>query len=165
MDWQIWSIATLLIIVCLIWRLTLTEFVLILLFAVAANECTKAQAEVRELSLDVRKISEMRHAYYPGKEDFKNYVGLNWDVGTEIPSTPIDLYWDNRTYFYGDSAQVRHVGWEFEAGVGSKYAKLFYYHHSEHRMDSDRFDKYATGAKFPIENSVGVRLCFIGCNK
>lgn len=135
---------------------------LLLCFAHVLVFCGRANAEVRQLSLDVRKMKDARLAYYPNKNDFTSYVGLNWDVGHKL-GLGLDTFWENRTYFYGDSAQVRYIGWEFDVGVGTDKIQLIYHHHSEHRADSDRYGQYSTGAKFPLENSFGVKLCFIGC--
>jgi len=123
----------------------------LVLFLMCIFAPTAAALDTTHLSLEVRKmdtVGHKRHAYYPEKDDWRGYVGLNWNVESGY------WYWNNRTYFYGDQSQVRHIGWEWESGFHYKGLYLFWYHHSEHTAD----DVSATGAKFPLEDSLGVRI-------
>ena len=121
---------------------------------------SELQAKVTELSLDIKQIKEMRHAYYPGKTDWYSYVGLNWDVSA-FPILGMDrLIWENTTFFYGDRSQVRHIGWHSTLGLPINNAVMIYYHHkSEHDADHGQNDpQFPDRARFPLENSIGVRI-------
>ncbi len=122
--------------------------------------CGEVQAEVTQLSLDVRKFGgAIRDPYYPGKDDFENYVGLNWDLmGFQT------LTWENTVYFYGDDAQVRKVGWHFDVGLKlNEYFTVIHNHQSDHDVDHDRNDpQFGNRPKFPLQNSYGLRFNFLG---
>lgn len=117
-----------------------------------------AHAEVKEFNLDLLRLKDYRDPYYPGKDDFKSYVGLNWNVGAYDR-----LFWDNTVFMYSDSYQVRNVGWKFDAGLKlTDNFSLIYHHLSRHDLDHAREDLEFGGnrPKFPIENSFGVRVDF-----
>ncbi len=110
-----------------------------------------ALAKITEMSLEVRQMKTLRHAYYPEKRDWTGFVGLNWKWQKG------GVYWDNQTAFYGDSSQVRHIFWEYEMGYSFKHVDLFYYHKSEHIADSNPQD-VGSSDRFPLEDSFGVRI-------
>lgn len=113
-----------------------------------------SEARVKELSLEIRKIETLRHAYYPEKDDFFGYVGLNWAIENKKQW----LYWDNTVAFYGDKSQVRHIFWEYRVGLkATKWLDIFYYHKSEHTADANR-DDIGHPSKFPLQNSIGVKI-------
>lgn len=117
-----------------------------------------ARAEVTELSLEAGRLKDARLPYFPGKQDFQNYVGLNWGLqGYKI------LYLDSTAFFYGDEAQVRYVGLHFTSGFHlTENISVFYKHKSEHAVDEAKNDPmYPNRGKFPIENSFGFKLDFI----
>jgi len=114
--------------------------------------------EARELSMDVRKISILRDGYYPGKDDWYSYVGLNWNV-----SSYRILYWENTVFFYGDRSQVRKIGWHYNLGAHvTNYVDFYWHHESEHDADHAQNDADFPGrGRFPIENSYGIRVNFL----
>ena len=119
---------------------------------------TSSLARVKELSLEVRKIKTLRHAYYPQKRDWRGFVGLNWNLVDKH-----DLFfWNNQTAFYGDDSQVRHIYWKYDIGVKYKCVKLVYHHKSEHSADHNKFDIGHTD-RFPLEDSFGF-IYDMSCN-
>jgi hypothetical protein len=111
------------------------------------------QARVKELSLELRTMNKAhtRQGLYPFERDVSKYVGLNLDLDFVNGL----LYWDNRTYFYGTSSRVKHVGWQWEVGANiNSSLQLFYYHHSEHTQDRPA----PTMDEFPLEDSIGIRI-------
>lgn len=108
-------------------------------------------SDVSKLSLEARKIKTLRHPYYPLKDDWRGYMGLNWEY------TKGWLFHDNRVFYYGDKSQVFSIGWEFEIGYTSKYFDIYWHHLSEHVADHNREDIQHV-AKFPLEDSIGFRL-------
>ena len=111
-----------------------------------------ASAEVTQLSLEVRQMKKYRDPYFPGKEDWRGYAALNWDV----------LYWDrlfweNKTYFYGDYSQVRKIGWQYDLGLRFNSVDVFYHHRSEHDADHGS-EETGRITGFPLEDSFGVKI-------
>ena len=105
------------------------------------------------LNLELRKTEFKRHAYYPEKRDWRGYTGLNWGYRGLWDT----VYWENTVYSYGDNAQYRHVGWQWELGAKYKAFKVFYHHHSEHAMDANNTD-IGHPDKWPIEDSFGIKM-------
>ena len=93
-----------------------------------------------------------RDSYFPGKRDWRGYAGLNWDI-----SLWKYVFWDNKTYFYGDDAQVRKIGWQYDLGLRFEAVDIFYHHLSEHDADHGK-DETGRIEKFPLENSYGIRI-------
>lgn len=111
-----------------------------------------ASAEVKQLSLELRHTKVFRDPYFPDKSDWLGYVGLNWDtMFWEM------LFWNNKTYFYGDRSQVRKIGWEYDLGLRFDAVDVFYHHRSEHDADHGPAE---TGriSRFPLEDSYGIRI-------
>lgn len=70
------------------------------------------------------------------------------------------MYWKNRIHMDMDhTPQVRHVGWEWEAGIHVPFLPidLFQHHHSRHWLEGES----PRGDDYPIENSYGIRFKFI----
>lgn len=112
-----------------------------------------AHARLKDFSLELRTMqsSHTRQGLYPFERDVSKYVGLNWDLDFVNGL----IYWDNRTYFYGTSSRVKHVGWQWELGANiNSSLQIFYHHHSEHTQDRPA----PTMDKFPLEDSIGIRI-------
>lgn len=114
-----------------------------------------AQSKINGLSLEIKRMLFLRHAYYPEKSDWRGFVGLNWNISNKNDW----LYWDNQSAFYGDNSQVRHIFWQYEVGFRYETVDVFYYHKSEHTADANRED-IGHPSKFPLEDSFGIRINF-----
>lgn len=71
------------------------------------------------------------------------------------------LYWHNKLHFDEDAYtnQIKHVGWEYEAGVDFGRVQAGAYHHSRHCTEC------AEGQKFPVEDAYIMRFHFIEAKK
>lgn len=77
------------------------------------------------------------------------------------------LRWRNIIHAEGTDAKYETVGWRFQVALPlGKQVEVLYHHHSQHRMDGE--DATHTGPSgegwtgFPVEDSYGIRLCFLG---
>ena len=106
---------------------------------------------VDELSLSYAEILHKRDPYFPDKEhnDWGNHTALEWNLNLFEY-----LFWRNNTYFDTDDSQVRHVGWEWNAGIDFKHFELFHYHHSRHALEQER-------ENFPLEDRYGIKFKII----
>ncbi len=67
-------------------------------------------------------------------------------------------YWRNRFHMAEDQYKhVRHVGWEWEAGLSLPYVDLFEHHHSQHGLEYVN----PRGDSFPVQDTYGIRFKFI----
>ena len=117
-------------------------FLLLLLF------CTPLHAEVRELSLDLKRMPFQRDFIFPEQTAWGHEVKLTADVSLWR------YFQDNQIIgrTYGD--RFRYVSWEFDHGFHIlPWLDVIHSHKSEHAMDI-----YV--AKFPVRDSYGVRLRF-----
>ena len=109
--------------------------------------------EAEHVSVDFFKTIKKRDAYLV--EDSDSFTsGNNFNLKLRI----LEVFrWDNKLHINSTSAQIRHVGWEFE--VRMDYftpIQPFYYHFSQHALERDR----GNGA-FPVEDKYGLRFIFI----
>lgn len=75
--------------------------------------------------------------------------------------------WRNTIHAEGTDSKYETVGWRFEVTLPlGKQVEVLYLHHSQHRLDKE--DATHTGPNgdgwtgFPVEDSAGIRLCFLG---
>ncbi len=98
-----------------------------------------------------------RDSYFVEKDGapkrMRDGAALNWNLKL------VDwLYWENRLHLDMDETSVvRHVGWDWEAGVRFNKIDLYHHHHSRHGLEyiNPRSDS------FPVEDSYGIRFKFI----
>lgn len=115
--------------------------------------------ELDTFSMEYWKIEDQREGYTQydkpgtgnGKEEWRGGAAANFDLNL-ISYKGLGLYWDNKVFMNGTDHQVRHVGWQWEAGIGlGKSVDVFWYHKSQHVLDATYEEK------FPLENHYGVR--------
>jgi len=110
--------------------------------------CTPLHAEVRELSLDLKRMPFQRDFMFPDQTDWGHEVKLTAGMG-------LGIYFQNnqvtgRTY----GSRFRYVAWEFDHGITIlPWLELIHSHKSEHAMD-------IFVDKFPVRDSYGIRLKF-----
>ena len=107
-----------------------------------------AKAEVRELSLDLKRMPFQRDFMFPEQLNWQHEVRLNADV--DLWRYFQDHKITGRTY--GD--RFRYVSWEFDHGFHIfPWLDVIHSHKSEHAMD-----RYLE--RFPVRDSYGIRLRF-----
>lgn len=118
-------------------------------------------------------VDELNMEYYRYERDYRDPYFIEPDGRTYKPmrdgaelnmnlSVLKWLYWDNRMHMGMDqTSQVRHVGWEWEAGLRLPYIDIFSHHHSRHGLEYIN----PRGDRFPVEDYVGIRFKFIGGKK
>ncbi len=124
-------------------------------------------SQAKEFSL--WEVNELNLEYYKYRGQFRDPYFIEQDGSTYKPmrdgaelnmnlSVLKWLYWDNRYHMAMDeTSQVRHVGWEWEAGLRLKYIDLFSHHHSRHGLEYIN----PRGDRFPVEDFYGIRFKFI----
>ena len=65
------------------------------------------------------------------------------------------LKWQNHVHMDGTQAQLRNAGWQFELSVDKWQIQPFYFHHSQHALDS-----VGDSIKYPLEDKYGLRFVF-----
>lgn len=139
----------------------------ILVLLVVTNVSTKSSAKEFHL-LDVEELN-MEYFKYEGQYRDSYYVhgdsnpiqmssGAALNMRLQVANY---LYWDNRFHLDNDDGnRVRAAGWQWEAGARIPWVPLdfFQHHHSRHILDIQN----PRGDKFPLENTYGVRIHFIG---
>jgi hypothetical protein len=78
---------------------------------------------------------------------------MDYDIGTSFLGT---TYWNQEIIGRATTVQFRYVAWDFE--VGHRFTDsvgIFYHHISEHVMEDTR-------TRYPMLDTVGIRLCFGG---
>ncbi len=115
------------------------------------------------------EVDDLSMEYYKYREQFRDPYFIEQDGHTYKPmSSGAELkmnlsllkysYWDNRIHMASDETNVvKHVGWEWEAGLHLPYIDLFSHHHSRHGLEYQN----PRGDRFPVEDYFGIRFRFI----
>lgn len=103
---------------------------------------------------------------YTGR--WRERAALLWD-STLLGYGKYRLIWNHNVHTETiDSGAVKTVGWEWRAAVrlGDRL-EVGHHHHSKHIMDEDSRDiRYGNkGNQFPVEDSLYIRVRFLGGNK
>jgi hypothetical protein len=108
-----------------------------------------AEAKVRELSLDLKRMPFQRDFLFPDRTNWQAETKLTADVS--IGRWFLDNQITGRTY--GD--RYRYVAWEFDTGLYIlPWLDILWSHKSEHAIDLYR-------DKFSVRDSYGIRLKFV----
>jgi hypothetical protein len=107
-----------------------------------------AEAKVRDLSLDLKRMPFNRDLLFPEKEYWGYETRLNADV--QLGNFFMDNQITGRTY----DSRYRYVSWGFDIGYRlTPWLDLVHSHLSQHAVDLYR-------DRFPIVDSYGIRLRF-----
>jgi hypothetical protein len=107
-----------------------------------------AQARVKELSLDLKRMPFQRDYLFPDRTNWGHEVRLNADG--EIGRFFMNNQVTGRTY----DSRFRYVSWGFDVGFHVfPWLDVVHSHLSEHAIDLYR-------DKFPVRDSYGIRLKF-----
>lgn len=118
---------------------------------------------VDRLTVEAANILHKRDPYFPEKDhsDWNNHAAILWNI--EVAKY---FYWDNNVFMDTDKSQVRHVGWEWNAGIDFGPFEIFHYHQSRHVMEESRDEELEDGrirsGNFPLEDRYGIRINIIG---
>jgi hypothetical protein len=139
---------------------------LVLLWTGSARAADAAGPGLRDFSMEYYRIANHRDAYWPYPDATKAESGEeHWAYGFAtqfnlrlLSVGPGTVYWDNRVHGEATNAQVREVGWQYEAGLDvARRVQLYYGHHSRHILDTAG----ATDSiRFPLDNVYGARVVF-----
>jgi hypothetical protein len=105
-------------------------------------------AEVRELSLDLKRMPFQRDYMFPDQTD--------WDAETKLTANGSIGLWfiDNQITGRTYGSRYRYVSWEFNHGINIlPWLDIIHSHKSEHAIDL-----YLD--KFSVRDSYGIRLKF-----
>lgn len=107
-----------------------------------------AQAKVRELSLDLKRMPFQRDYLFPERTNWGHEVRLNADM--DVGPYFLDNTITGRTY----DSRFRYVAWGFDHGFHlTPWLDVIHSHLSEHAIDLYR-------DKFPVRDSYGIRIRF-----
>lgn len=118
--------------------------------------------DVDELSMEYFKYREaLRDPYFINSDgtpmQFQDGAALNMNLRI-LDLGLVHLYSRNYIHMGQDTERhVKHVGWEWENGIGTKYLDAFLHHHSRHGLEYIN----PRGDRFPVEDTYGVRLKLI----
>lgn len=152
-------------IVMMITAIVFSSLVMTLLFTAIASG-----AEVKEVRFEVESHYNLRdpflpdytvgqrpqlQEYSPKKEEWSYSIRLINEFSL-FKGILGETLWYNKVTGASTTTRFRYVGYEYRftqqitPGFG-----IYYHHHSEHGIDIDR-------EEFPLQDSFGVSLCFIG---
>lgn len=110
--------------------------------------CTSLRAEVRELSLDLKRMPFQRDFMFPEQLYWGHEVKLTADMSLER------YFQDNQVIGRTYGSRFRYVAWEFDHGIHIlPWLDVIHSHKSEHAID-------ILLVKFPVRDSYGIRLRF-----
>lgn len=120
--------------------------------------------DLEQTSLTIAKFGCNRDLQTPdiGCYQYRGRVAIEFDLRLLNDW----LYWNNRVHGEGTDGQFQTVGWYYELGLDLGKVQLFWQHHSRHVMDREQpyyWDERRETwkrAKFPVEDSYGIRLIF-----
>jgi hypothetical protein len=107
-----------------------------------------AQAKVRELSLDLKRMPFQRDFLFPDRTNWGHEVRLNADM--DVGPYFLDNTITGRTY----DSRFHYVAWGFDHGFHlTPWLDVIHSHLSEHAIDLYR-------GTYPVRDSYGVRIRF-----
>ena len=119
-----------------------------LLLLLALLSPLKAYAEVKELSLDLKRMPFQRSYLFPGQTNWGHEVRLTADG--EIGPWFLNNRLTGRTY----NSRFHYVGWEYDTGFHlTPWLDIIKSHESQHAIDLFR-------DKFEVVDSYGLRIKF-----
>ena len=144
------------------WCMMLVCAVLAILAQQARGEPARYTLGVDHLSIEAFTIERNADPYMPDIGGYSNDpeywshgAAINWDV-TLAKYDAWRWYWRNVVHTSATNRQVRHVGWQWDLGIGYRdKVEAFYWHHSQHAVDAP-----SNGA-YPLIDRYGVRVIFI----
>lgn len=108
------------------------------------------------MSIDTWKTLTRRDPFQP------EYTG-HWTRGAQFnfELRAFDYFkWENHVHMDGTKSQLRNAGWEFQLSMDKFQFQPFYYHHSEHALDSEGIDDPKRGNDYPLIDRYGLRFVF-----
>ena len=112
-----------------------------------------AKSEVRALNLELKRLPYVRDYFMPDAKYWDAQLNLNWNVGFGA------FFWENSIDARTRHSRFRYVAWEYKTGFDlTKHVALVWHHRSEHAMDIYSY-------KYPVRDSYGVRINFMGGEK
>ena len=120
--------------------------------------------ELEQFSLKFARFGCNRDLQTPNLDCYE-YVGR---VAAEFDLRLLNdwLYWNNEVHGEGTRSKFETMGWHYELGLDLGKVQLFWEHHSRHVMDREQpyyWDDPISSwhqAKYPVEDSYGIRLIF-----
>jgi hypothetical protein len=96
-------------------------------------------------------------------DEYRGKVAAEFDL-----SIGERLFWRNEVHGAGTNSKFMTVGWEWEIGfrLGAQI-EILWHHHSQHVMDQaqpyywDSRTNSLRRVKYPVEDSIGIRLNFV----
>jgi hypothetical protein len=102
------------------------------------------------LSLGLSRLPHQRDLLFPDQKYWQHELNLRWNVEWGR------WFMDNDITGRTANGRFRYVGWEYETGFRILPGlDVFWHHHSQHAIDWDR-------PKFPVTDSYGIRITFLG---
>jgi len=109
---------------------------------------TAAEAKVRDLSLDLKRMPYNRDYLFPGQQYWGYETRLNADV--DIGRFFMDNQITGRTF----DSRYRYVSWGFDVGIRlTPWLDIVHSHLSQHAIDLYR-------ETYPVVDSTGIRIRF-----
>ena len=114
--------------------------------------------ELDEVSVEAYDIISKRDHFFPDMDHEDWGSGANFYIKNRFLEY---MFWNNRLHLSSDQTQIRHVGWEFDAGfhIIPDILDIYYYHHSEH-VTEDAPSEVFSGQRrqFPVQDYYGIRV-------
>lgn len=114
--------------------------------------------DVDEVSVDTWKTIARRDPYQPEYTD-------RWTSGTQfnLGLRMLEIFrWDNHFHMDSTGSQLRNAGWQFQVTM-DYFSRIepFYYHHSQHALDTTGTDDPNSSRDFPLIDRVGLTFHFL----
>ena len=143
--------------------------------------------ELTYMGLAAGKFYNKRDPYFPSyhlvrersqdgeghPETWNHHLSLLLD-STLIDTTEGSLYWNQVITGNSTTVQYREVKWEWELGINVKYEGIvmfspFWQHMSRHWLEGSKShltkELIEQREKYPLEDTYGIRFCFLGCTR
>jgi hypothetical protein len=109
--------------------------------------------EHQETSLNIKNYFPNGHNPLMPEGSILN-KGLDLDLKTDLLRYG---YWNNKVWSLADQHQFRWIGWNYQFGIRIlPFLDVEYEHFSKHILDKQY--QYKTQGRFPVEDSVNVKL-------
>lgn len=109
----------------------------------------QAQAEVRKLSLELKRMPFNRDYFFPGMTEWDYETSVLWDVSLGRWFMESDI--TGRTA----GSRYRYVNWTFTTGLSlTPWLDVIWDHESEHALDYER-------EQYPVRDGYGIRINFV----
>lgn len=114
-----------------------------------------ADPEITKLGLGIGGLIHNRDPLYPNQQIDKWDNQFQWNLNIDWDN----WFWDNKLHYESCNDKLCTAGWEFETGFRISVFRVYWWHHSQHTLDSE--NTYQNPLKYSLKDAAMLELNLI----